>query len=143
MSVNGDLKVWQESWSAGAQTANGACTLPTDSLSGAIFCDFPISTTAEDSAVLSWNEAREATSTSNNCGTLTVDVLGCPVGTTCMDTFGPGDSGGADYSHVRGGGCWGDDAQRIDLDKSDDPQACAAQVLSNAACSTKFEFDGA
>ena len=45
---------------------------------GMIMCQLPFSITKAQSVVLSWNEGRRRSRTSDNCGTLVVDVYACP-----------------------------------------------------------------
>jgi hypothetical protein len=58
MAVNAEQIVWQPTPADGAQTAEGACTLPSQSPSNAIFCDLDLDTKVTDIVSLSWNEVR-------------------------------------------------------------------------------------
>jgi hypothetical protein len=77
MSVNGNLLVQQASWNSAPHTGDGLCTTPAQT-NGKITCSLPFSTRLSDTVVLSWNEGRKRASISDNCGTIVVDVYGCP-----------------------------------------------------------------
>ena len=88
MNVNDEMLIQQDAWNqAPRSTRSGsACTTPS-SMNGAVMCDLSFSASLSDSVTLSWVEGRSGQSIADNCGTLVVDVYGCPVGKTCADDF--------------------------------------------------------
>ena len=80
MDVNGEVLVSQPAWGAAPTTAQGACR-PGE----AVVCPIEFETTRDDVVTLSWSEARAQSSLGDNCGTLTVDVYGCPAGKSCAE----------------------------------------------------------
>ena len=110
MAVNGDLLIEQASWGSAPHftgippksAGSGVCTQDAEQAGGTVTCELQITTTLQDSVVLSWNEARSGASLSNNCGTLTLDVYGCPEGTSCADE-GPVTAPPAPSSDIGGG----------------------------------------
>ena len=80
MDVNGEVLVSQPAWGAAPTTAQGACR-PGE----AVVCPLEFETTRDDVVTLSWSEGRAQSSLGDNCGTLNVDVYGCPAGKSCAE----------------------------------------------------------
>ena len=86
MTVNGNLLIEQSAWNSVPQVNGGAGSCAASAVPGGpVICEMQLTTTLDDRVVLSWNEARIAASQGDNCGTLTLDVFGCPVGVACLD----------------------------------------------------------
>jgi hypothetical protein len=100
MAIDGSLLVEQKQWSQAPVTGSGKCSTP-EQTSGMIQCTLPFSITTAQSVVLSWNEGRRRASTSDNCGTLVVDVYACPG--FKLKRLGAGYC--QDYKYLPEGGC--------------------------------------
>ncbi len=110
MRANGRQIVEQSGWTS---NPNG-CRNPASPGAPLVCDDRSFTTSAGDSAVLSWYEGRVQGSLSDNCGTITVDVWGCPDGQQC-ERGGPDPGSDGSYGSAVATGPHMCDGERIPL----------------------------